>query len=158
MQFGTSDDRVLPTSTEVRQVGDAMRDDFGGGDVNALAVITETGVAASPLADYARDLSRVEHVTQVDSSAGTFLHGELTASTPADARFARPDAQRLTVLADLDRNSSAARDLVDRVRDVPGPGCGAAFACRTAVFARFDEVGRGRWQRSQSRLWLRPWC
>ncbi|WP_433712760.1 MMPL family transporter [Nocardia sp. CA-084685] len=122
VQFGTPDDRVLPTSTEVRQVGDAMRDDFGGGDVNALSVITETGVAAAPLADYARNLSRVEHVTQVDSSAGTFVHGERTANTPADARFARPDAQRLTVLTDLDRNSSAARDLVDRVRDVPGPG------------------------------------
>ncbi|WP_433626162.1 MMPL family transporter [Nocardia sp. CA-120079] len=121
VQFGTPDDRVLPTSTEVRQVGDAMRDDFGGGDVNALSVITETGVAAAPLADYARTLSRVDHVTQVESSAGTFVHGELTASTPADARFARPDAQRLTVLTDLDRNSSAARDLVDRVRDVPGP-------------------------------------
>ncbi|MFI6777130.1 MMPL family transporter [Nocardia sp. NPDC050412] len=121
VQFGTPDDRVLPTSTEVRQVGDAMRDDFGGGDVNALSVITETGVAAAPLADYARNLSRVEHVTQVDSSAGTFVRGELTASTPADARFARPDAQRLTVLTDLDRNSSAARDLVDRVRDIPGP-------------------------------------
>ncbi|MEV2222848.1 MMPL family transporter [Nocardia vinacea] len=121
VQFGTPDDRVLPTSTEVRQVGDAMRDDFGGGDVNALSVITETGVAAAPLADYARTLSRVEHVTQVDSSAGTFVHGELMSSTSADARFARPDAQRLTVLTDLDRNSSAARDLVDRVRDVPGP-------------------------------------
>ncbi|MEV4238557.1 MMPL family transporter [Nocardia sp. NPDC049737] len=121
VQFGTPDDRVLPTSTEVRQVGDAMRDDFGGGDVNALSVVTETGVAAAPLADYARNLSRVEHVTQVDSSAGTFVRGELTASTPADARFARPDAQRLTVLTDLDRNSSAARDLVDRVRDIPGP-------------------------------------
>ncbi|WP_062981421.1 MMPL family transporter [Nocardia anaemiae] len=122
VQFGTPDDRVLPTSTEVRQVGDAMRDDFGGGDVNALSVITETGVAAAPLADYARTLSRVEHVSQVDSSAGTFVHGELTASTPADARFARPDAQRLTVLTDLDRNSAAARDLVERVREVPGPG------------------------------------
>lgn len=121
VQFGTPDDRMLPTSTEVRQVGDAMRDDFGGGDVNALSVITETGIAAAPLADYARTLSRVEHVTQVDSSAGTFVHGELTASTPADARFARPDAQRLTVLTDLDRNSSAARDLVDRVRELPGP-------------------------------------
>ncbi|MGY4098004.1 MMPL family transporter [Nocardia sp. R16R-3T] len=121
VQFGTPDDRVLPTSTEVRQVGDAMRDGFGGGDVNALSVITETGVATAPLADYARTLSRVEHVTQVESSAGTFVRGELTASTPADARFARPDAQRLTVLTDLDRNSSAARDLVDRVREVPGP-------------------------------------
>lgn len=49
VQFGTPDDRVLPTSAEVRQVGDAMRDDFGGGDANALSVVTTAGVAAGRL-------------------------------------------------------------------------------------------------------------
>ncbi|WP_253798929.1 MMPL family transporter [Nocardia amikacinitolerans] len=121
VQFGTPDDRVLPTSTEVRQVGDALREDFGGGDSNALSVVTTSGVEAGPLAEYAAALSRVTHVTQVDSSAGTFVRGERTASSPADARFAKPDAQRLTVLTELDRDSAEARELVDRVRDVPAP-------------------------------------
>ncbi|MFI2475342.1 MMPL family transporter [Nocardia xishanensis] len=121
VQFGTPDDRVLPTSTDVRQVGDALRDDFGGSDANALSVVTSSGVEAGPLADYAAALSRVTHVTQVDSSAGTFVRGVRTASSPADARFAKPDAQRLTVLTDLDRNSAEARELVDRVRDVRAP-------------------------------------
>ncbi|MET7769250.1 MMPL family transporter [Nocardia sp. NPDC005366] len=121
VQFGTPDDRVLPTSLEVRQVGDAMRMEFGGGDANALSVVTTSGVAAGPVAEYARALSRVEHVTQVDSSAGTFAAGEQRGTSPADARFARPHAQRLTVLTNLDRNSAEARDLVDRVRAVPAP-------------------------------------
>ncbi|MET8652701.1 MMPL family transporter [Nocardia aurea] len=121
VQFGTPDDRVLPTGLEVRQVGDAMRTEFGGGDANALSVVTTSGVAVGPVSEYARALSRVEHVTQVDSSAGTFVAGEQRGTSPADARFARPDAQRLTVLTDLDRNSTEARDLVDRVRAVPAP-------------------------------------
>ncbi|MEV0298381.1 MMPL family transporter [Nocardia sp. NPDC050710] len=133
VQFGTPDDRVLPTSTEVRRVGDAMRTEFGGGDVNALSVVTTSGVAAGPLADYASALSRVAHVTQVDSSVGTFIGGEQRATSPADARFARPDAQRLTVLTDLDRDSTAARELVDRVRAVPAPtGTGALVGGQVA--------------------------
>ncbi|MFQ6399069.1 MMPL family transporter [Nocardia sp. KC 131] len=127
VRFGAPDDRVLPASTEVRQVGDAMRADFGGGNANALSVVTTAGVAADPLTDYARNLSRVEHVTQVDSSAGTFVRGEQGATSPADARFARPDAQRLAVLTDLDLDSSAARDLVDRVRAVPSPAGSSAL-------------------------------
>lgn len=121
VQFGTPDDRVLPVSTEVRQVGDAMREEFGGGDTNALSVVTTSGVEAGPLADYAAALSQVPHVTQVDSGAGTFVDGARVATSPADARFTRPDAQRLNVLTDLDRNSPEARDLVDRVREVPAP-------------------------------------
>ncbi|WP_328407830.1 MMPL family transporter [Nocardia sp. NBC_00403] len=127
VQFGTPDDRVLPTSAEVRQVGDAMRDDFGGGDANALSVVTTAGVAAGRLADYARTLSLVEHVTQVDSSAGTFVRGAPSATSPADARFARPEAQRLAVLTDLDLNSSAAGELVDKVREVPSPAGASAL-------------------------------
>ncbi|WP_054811629.1 MMPL family transporter [Nocardia arizonensis] len=121
VQFGTPDDRVLPTTVEPRQVGDAMRTEFVGGGANTLSVVTTSGVSASAVGEYASALSRVEHVVQVDSSAGTFAAGQRTAVSPADARFARPDAQRLSVHIDLDRNSPAARDLVERVRAVAAP-------------------------------------
>ncbi|MEV0356088.1 MMPL family transporter [Nocardia sp. NPDC050697] len=121
VRFGTPDDRVLPATTEVRQVGDAMRADFGGGDLNSLTVVTTGAVAPAALAGYAAALSGVAGVTQVDSAAGTFADGALRASSPADTRFARPEAQRLTVLTELDRESPQARELVDLVRAVPGP-------------------------------------
>lgn len=121
VRFGTPDDRVLPTATEVRQVGDAMREEFGGGESGALAVVIASPVTGQSLADYAAALSRVDRVGQVDSAAGTFADGALVATSPADLRFARPDAQRLDVRTDLDRDSSEVRELVDRVRAVPAP-------------------------------------
>ncbi|WP_043646123.1 MMPL family transporter [Nocardia thailandica] len=121
VQFGTPDDRVLPTEVTVRQVGDALRDDFGGSEGNALSVVTTSAADPDAVADYARAVSRVDHVSRVESSAGTFAHGERVSLTPADARFAGPDAQRLSVLTELDRDSAAARDLVERVRAVPAP-------------------------------------
>ncbi|MBF6070000.1 MMPL family transporter [Nocardia farcinica] len=127
VRFGTPDDRVLPTTTEVRQVGDAMRTEFGGGEANALSVVIGAAVPAQPLADYAAQLSRVEHVTRVDSAAGTFVAGRPVATSPADLRFARPDAQRLEVHTGLDRNSTEARELVDRVRAVPEPAGATAL-------------------------------
>ncbi len=127
VRFGTPDDRVLPTTSEARQVGDELRTGFGGGEANTLSIVTTSGVAAGPLADYAAALSRVEHVAQVDSSAGTFAAGQRQATSPADLRFARPEAQRLTVHTALDRDSAEARDLVDRVRDVPAPSGTAAL-------------------------------
>ncbi|MBH0778914.1 MMPL family transporter [Nocardia bovistercoris] len=127
VQFGTPDDRVLPTTAQVRQVGDAMRTEFGGGGANTLAVVTTSGATTDAVGEYAAALSRVEHVVQVDSSAGTFAAGQRQSLTPADARFARAEAQRLTVHIDLDRNSAEARALVDRVRAVQAPQGTAAL-------------------------------
>ncbi len=132
VQFGTPDDRVLPNTTEVRQVGAALRTGFGGGDANSLSVVTTGAVAPGPLAEYASALSRVPHVTEVESSAGTFVTGAPRTSSPADARFARPDAQRLTVFTDLDRDSAAARGLVDQVRAVPLVGSTALVGGQVA--------------------------
>jgi len=127
VRFGTPDDRVLPTATEARQVGDAMREEFGGGEQGALSVVIESTLDARPLADYAAALSRVDQVGQVDSAAGTFVGGALVATAPADLRFAGPAAQRLDVRTQLDRDSAEARALVDRVRAVPAPAGTAAL-------------------------------
>jgi RND superfamily putative drug exporter len=45
-EFGTPDDRVLPTTTESRQVNDALRDDFAGNASEAFPVLI--GDATSP--------------------------------------------------------------------------------------------------------------
>ncbi len=118
VKFGTPDDRVLPTSVQARQVGDAMRNNFAGADVNALTVVTTTG---ADVGEYASRLSLLPNVAQVDSSAGTFEKGTRLALSPADARFGRGDAQQLSVVTNLDPASDAARTLVDDVRAVAPP-------------------------------------
>src|SRR5690606_15800793 len=84
VRFGTPDDRALPAAVEARQVGDAMRTEFSGGEQGALSVVIPSALDAEPLAEYAAALSRVEEVGQVDSAAGTFVGGTLVVSSPAD--------------------------------------------------------------------------
>ena len=72
--------------------------------------------------DYARSLSNSPTVAWVQSSAGTFVHGQLASRTPADAARGKPDAQWLTVSTTLPSKSAGAVDFVKRLRAAPGPG------------------------------------
>ncbi|MGI8798884.1 MAG: MMPL family transporter [Pseudonocardia sp.] len=121
VSFGTPDDRVLTTSAPSRQVGDTLRSGFGSDDSNALHVVTTSGVAAPAVGDYATTLSQLPDVKRVDSSVGTFVRGSSVGATPANATLGRPDAQRLSVLTNLDRTSDRAQQLVRDVRAVSPP-------------------------------------
>ncbi len=124
--FGTPDDRVLPTTSTSRVVGDALRTDFGADDTNAINLVSTSAAEPGSVAPYAAELSRLDGVVRVDSSAGLFAAGERVATTPADSRMARPDAQRLSVVTAYDAHSQDAQALLAQVRAIPDPG-GTAF-------------------------------
>ncbi|TDE08922.1 MMPL family transporter [Jiangella asiatica] len=124
--FGMPDDRVLPTSADSRQVGDALRDDFPAGEVNALDVVTTGPVDDAELAAYAGRLSDLPDVERVDARVGTFADGAQVA--PGGATEGAPgggaaaaDHELLTVVTAADPASDTARDLVGTVRAVPSP-------------------------------------
>ncbi|HEX2361910.1 MAG TPA: MMPL family transporter, partial [Jiangellaceae bacterium] len=119
--FGTPDDRVLPASAASRQVGDAIRDGFATNDTTAIDVVTTEPVDAAPLAEYASKLSTLTAVDRVDSSAGTFVDGDLVEQGPAAAAYSAPSSERLAVVIGADAKSEAAKDLVGAVRGVAGP-------------------------------------
>ncbi|TCN32244.1 RND superfamily putative drug exporter [Kribbella orskensis] len=120
VEFGTPDDRVLPTTASSRVVGDALRDDFGSDDTNALNLISAGPVATSNLPEYAVKLSSLPDVVRVESAAGTFAGGRQVA--PANPRLVADGVQRLAVVTEADSRSAEARQLVDSVRALPGPG------------------------------------
>jgi len=120
VQFGTPDDRVLPTSTQSRAVGDVLREDFTGNSATALNVVTDGPLDRSALTGYATRLSDLAGVARVESSVATFAHGEAVPGS-ADPTLARPTAQRLSVVSAADPRSDAAKNLVRTVRDLPGP-------------------------------------
>ena len=122
VEFGTPDDRVLPTSAASRQVGDAIRDGFASNDTTAIDVVTTGPVHAAPLAEYASQLSTLNAVDRVDSSAGTFVDGQLLEQSPAAAAFGAPSSERLAVVTSADPKSETAKELVGAVRDIAGPG------------------------------------
>ena len=120
VQFGTLDDRVLPTSTQSRAVGDVLREDFTGNSATALDVVTDGPLDRAALTGYATRLSDLASVARVESSVATFVHGQAVPGS-ADPTLARPTAQRLSVVSAADPRSDAAKNLVRTVRDLPGP-------------------------------------
>ena len=118
--FGTPDDRVLPTATQSRAVGDVLRGDFTGNSATALNVVADGPLDRAAVTSYAVRLSGVAGVARVETSVATFVHGTALADS-ADPTLARPTAQRLSVVSAADPRSGAAKDLVRTVRGVPGP-------------------------------------
>src|SRR5215469_14092193 len=121
VQFGTLDDRVLPTSTQSRAVGDVLREDFTGNSATALNVVTDGPLDRAALTAYATRLSGLPDVARVETSVATFAGGKAVPNS-ANPTLARPTAQRLSVVSAADPRSTAAKDLVRTVRGLPGPG------------------------------------
>ncbi|GAA1361191.1 MMPL family transporter [Streptomyces beijiangensis] len=119
--FGTPDERVLPDTATSRQVATALQQDFGGSDSGSVQVVTEGAVAAGPLGEYARRLSRLDGVLRVDASSGSYSKGQGRPAGPAGAALGRADAQRIEVVSGLTPKSGAAQDLVREIRALPGP-------------------------------------
>jgi RND superfamily putative drug exporter len=121
VSFGTPDERVLPDSAVSRQVTTGLQQNFGGSDNSAIHIVTTGAVSAGPLGSYAQRLSRLDGVTQVEASTGTYAQGHVTVPGPVNKALGRPDAQRVTVTSSLTPASNAAQELVKKVRAVPAP-------------------------------------
>ncbi|EPH41819.1 MMPL family transporter [Streptomyces aurantiacus] len=119
--FGTADERVLPEGAESRQVSAALRDNFNGNDAAALHVVIDKPVAKAPLASYATELSELEGVARVETSAGVFADGQSKATGPGNTVLGRPDGQQLNVVSKLTPKSEEAKDLVEQVRSAAPP-------------------------------------
>jgi RND superfamily putative drug exporter len=101
VNFGTPDDRALPTRNVSHQVGDALRNDFAT-QPGVIDVLIQPAVSSGALASYAQQLSTLPGVQQVGSTAASGI-------------------QRLTLSTGYDSASSAAQKLVDRVRATSTP-------------------------------------
>ena len=125
-EFGTPDDRVLPASASSRVVGDALRDDFGSDDTNAITLVSTGPLRSADVTAYAERLSGLPGAERVESSAGAFAGGARVATSPADARMVADGIQRLSVVTGSDARSDQARDLVGSIRAM-APPAGSEF-------------------------------
>ncbi|MFE2692295.1 MMPL family transporter [Streptomyces mirabilis] len=125
--FGTPDERVLPKDAESRQVSATLQKNFNGNDNAALQIVIGQNVGQNvdkaPLDKYADQLSRLKGVVRVETSTGTYTHGQESAAGPGSANLSRPDGQRISVVSSLTPKSDAAQSLVGDVRALtPPPG------------------------------------
>ncbi|NUR28184.1 MAG: MMPL family transporter [Catenulispora sp.] len=120
--FGTTDETVLPAGAPVRQAADALHTDFQGNQATAVQIITSGPADTPSVAAYAAKLSSLPNAVRVDSSAGSFAHGQpIGAPQPGAAALATSTAQRLTLFTAESSHSSAAQRLVHDARALPGP-------------------------------------
>jgi putative drug exporter of the RND superfamily len=126
VHFGSPDDRVLPTSSAARQVGDALRTQFPADTSNTIDVVTSRQVAGAPAATYSRDLSNLAGVADVRGPAGTWVRGAKVSAGAGE--FQAPDASWFSAVITPDPLSNAAATLVHEVRALPPPGGATAYA------------------------------
>ncbi|GAA2140924.1 MMPL family transporter [Glycomyces algeriensis] len=89
VRFGVPDERALPEDAASRVVTDQITAGFAAEESDAFQILAE-GADTDALAAYAAELSTVDGIAQVDSSAGRFIDG--TAVAPGDTdRFAHLD-------------------------------------------------------------------
>ncbi|WP_435122485.1 MMPL family transporter [Amycolatopsis thermoflava] len=119
VRFGVPDDRVLPADSPSRVTSDHVRAGFAQEETDALYVVLPR---AGEVTGYAEALSELDGVAQVDSAAGTFVSGTLARTPgPEAARFTAGGGTFLTVIPSAQALSGDIGDLVQRVRDLPGP-------------------------------------
>ncbi|MFD8132576.1 MMPL family transporter [Streptomyces mirabilis] len=119
--FGTPDERVLPKDASSRQVSTALRANFDGSEDSAVNIVIDQPVSKAPLESYAVELSGLQGVVRVETSAGTYAGGQSTATAPGDTTLGRPDAQRISLVSALTPKSDAAQNLVKEVRTLTPP-------------------------------------
>ncbi|MFG2791804.1 MMPL family transporter [Streptomyces sp. NPDC048419] len=123
VEFGISDARQLPNSAEGRQVQNALDKDF---DSDAVKSIDSLLVLKS-------DATSREQGAALQAYAERLGHTE--GATGAKISGATGTTARVSVTFDGPEVSGPARDLVNRLKDVPPPaGAKAYFGGQTAVF------------------------
>jgi RND superfamily putative drug exporter len=140
VKWGFPDDRVLPASTSVRQIGDRLRSDFAVDSVTNITVVLPdmTGVAPAALDRYAAQLSQVPNVLSVSAPNGTFIGGALV-GPPSAATGIADGSAFLTIGSIAPLFSKSSQTQLDRLHMVPGPAGRAVEMTGTAQINR-DSV------------------
>ena len=133
-KWGLPDDRVLPTSSSARQVGDQLRTDFADNlATNVPIVIPDAdGISAAELSRYATQLSQVPEVSSVSAPDGTFVSGR-PVGPPSSPTAASNGSAFLTVTSSAPLYSQASQTQLDGLREVPGPAGRQALLTGTAA-------------------------
>ncbi len=122
-RWGPADDRVLPSTTAVRQVGDALRSDFAATQSSLVTILVPRlpGTAdAHDLAFDAARLSAVPGISQAVAPSGSYRHG-IRVGPPPHSALANGRWAYLSGYGPVAPMSPAGFRLLTRVRSLPWP-------------------------------------
>ena len=119
LKLAYPDDRALPTSSEVRQTGDLMRDGFTTNFAGTVSIVLPD-IGTSSITQYAAELSEVSDVVAVAAPGATYAHGTKLRDAAGDAAV-KGNAAYLTATSTLDPYSEAGQQQLDNLKKVPPP-------------------------------------
>ncbi|GCE45149.1 RND superfamily putative drug exporter [Thermosporothrix hazakensis] len=124
INFGTPDQRVLPPGVSSREVHEEIRLNFPAEENDAIHIVAlnTTDSQRQAIEQYARALSRVPGVFQVDTITGAYANGEQVARADEwSDRFVSEKGTWLSVVPSEERLNSDPFGLVDAIRAVQAP-------------------------------------
>ena len=125
VEFGRTDQRILPPETKVRQVADDIATNFSVNNAESVSIVA-MGVNPRASGDaidaYASELSSLDNVAGVEALTGAYAEGAQVAEpNDGSARFAGSDGTYLSVLPSGDSSISDREQLVRNVRALDAP-------------------------------------
>ncbi len=141
-KWGLPDDRVLPTSSSARQVGDQLRTDFAANLATNVTVVLPdvAGISAAEMSRYATQLSQEPAVVSVSAPDGTFVGGSLV-GPPSAPTGLRDSSAFLTVTSSAPMYSQASEKQLDGLQAVPSPAGRQVLLTGTAPMNRDTAHG-----------------
>ena len=122
VQFGSVDYRALPTSAEAHQVHQQIRDGFPASPSGGIEILVRGTPRPSAIASYAKEVSGLPGVVQVDSPAGEFAAGaQSRVPGPGEAAQTAGPLSYITVQPTGEAVDSSSQDLVRQVRALHPP-------------------------------------
>jgi putative drug exporter of the RND superfamily len=144
LSVGLPDERVLPESSDARQVSERIQTDFRGDSAEAFPVVVEPADDRAALAAYASDVSTIDGVERVEGPDGVYQDGEVVGEgSTSSARYAHDGAAWLAVVPSVDLQSGAGEQLVEDIRAVD-PGFDTLVGGSAAQLLDTKDVLLGR--------------
>ncbi len=116
LSVGLPDERVLPESSEARQVSERIHTGFPGDSAEAFSIVVEHIDDPAALAAYATDVSSITGVARVEGPRGVYQDGDVVDEATPTTPTAPDGAALLEVVPTVDLQSAAGEQLVEDIR------------------------------------------
>jgi RND superfamily putative drug exporter len=116
LSVGLPDERVLPESSEARQVSERIHTGFRGDSAEAFSIVVEHIDDPAALAAYATDVSSIAGVARVEGPGGVYQDGDVVDEATPTTSTAPDGAALLEVVPTVDLQSAAGERLVEDIR------------------------------------------
>ena len=116
VKLGQVDDRILPKDNRVVVATNQIRDRFDGREGSPVELLVPKSDNKN-IEELAVNLSKEDHITRVETSAGFYSEGVLVAPFPRDD-FETSDWSRVVAIADVEPRSPDGEALTNKLRAI----------------------------------------